>query len=123
MSGTSPVCPVAIRNLIAAFYTRVRRDHVLAPVFVRAVGATDADWAVHIAAEEDFWSTAILTGNAGRYLFDLKPAAFARWLALLDGTCADLFEPPVAAALQDHVAQVATNWQFVEKSVPIRSAA
>jgi hypothetical protein len=32
MSGKPPICALGIRNLIAAFYIRGRRDHVLAPV-------------------------------------------------------------------------------------------
>jgi len=114
MSRTSPICPVAIRNLIAAFYTRVRHDHVLAPLFAREVGPSDADWAAHIAAEEAFWSSFILAGDPRQrrppvyrpHLFEREPAAFERWLSLLGGTCADLFEPPVATALQGCVAVI-----------------
>ena len=115
MSRKPPICTIGIRNLVTAFYTRVRRDHVLAPVFARKVGATDADWAAHIASEEDFWSSIILTGDPRRPRpvtrrlcpFDLEPALFERWLSLLGGTCADLFEPPVAIALQGYVTRLA----------------
>jgi hemoglobin len=110
MRPKPPICAIGIRNLVTAFYTRVRRDHVLAPLFVRQVGPTDADWAAHIAAEEDFWSSVILAGDphrarpAARRLcrLDLEPAVFERWLSLLGGTCTDLFEPPVAVALKGY---------------------
>ena len=116
MSRKPPICALGIRNLLAAFYTRVRRDHVLAPVFALEVGTSDAEWAAHIAAEEYFWSSVILAGDLRRSkplsprlcLFDLEPAMFQRWLSLLNGTCADLFEPPVAAALQGYVRRVAS---------------
>jgi len=114
MSRKPSICALGIRNLITAFYTRVRRDHVLAPLFAREVGTTDADWAAHIAAEEDFWSSVILAGDPRRprlparpCLFDREPAAFERWLSLLGETCADLFEPPVAAAFQGYFPRIA----------------
>ena len=115
MSRTPPTCALRLRNLVAAFNTRVRRDPVLAPLFAREVGTTDADWAAHIAAEEDFWSSVILAGDARRpgplpsrtRLLDLEPAAFERWMSLLGGTCVDLFEPPVAAAFQAYVVRTA----------------
>jgi hemoglobin len=113
MSRKPPICTLGIRNLVTAFYTRVRRDPVLAPVFRQKVGATDADWLAHIASEEDFWSSIILADDPRRPAmrrlcpFDLEPALFERWLLLLDGTCGDLFEPPVAVVLQGYVARVA----------------
>ena len=112
MSRNPPICTLGLRNLIAAFNTRVRRDPVLAPVLAQQVGTSDADWAAHVAAEEHFWSSVILAGDRRRprplpsrpCLLNLEPAAFERWLSLLGGTCADLFEPPVAATLQIYIA-------------------
>ena len=115
MSKKSPICAVAVRNLVTAFYTRVRRDHVLAPVFARAVGTTDAEWTAHIALMEDIWSSAMLAGALrrrkpappGLRLPDLEPAMFERWLSLLGGTCTDLFEPEIAAAFQRRATGIA----------------
>jgi hemoglobin len=108
---------IAIRNLVAAFYTRVRRDHLLGPVFERAVGKSDAEWTAHLALLRDFWSSVMLTG--GRYhgnpalaharLPDLEPAMFERWLTLFGGTCSDLFEPPIAAAFQTRADKIAAS--------------
>jgi hemoglobin len=111
-----PICEVAIRNLVTAFHTRLRRDHVLAPVFARAVGDTDADWARHTAQEEDFWSSMMLPDGIRHRrqllpcprLPDLEPALFDRWLSLLGATCTDLFEPPVAAILQSRTERITT---------------
>ena len=50
MSRNPPICALGLRNLIAAFNTRVRRDPVLAPVLAQQVGTSDADWAAHVAA-------------------------------------------------------------------------
>jgi hemoglobin len=107
------ICNLAIRNLVTAFYVRVRRDHLLAPIFAHAVGTTDAEWAAHIALLEDFWSSMFLGGPRRRprpadaYLPHLEPALFERWLALLSGTYTDLFEPPVATAFQDGAGRIA----------------
>ena len=104
-----PICELAIRNLVTAFYTRVRRDHLLAPVFAQSVGTSDAAWAAHTALLEDFWSSMFLAGArsqprpAAARLPDLEPALLQRWLALLSGTCADLFEPYIAAEFQTHM--------------------
>jgi len=112
---SAPIRAVAIRNLVTAFHTRVRRDHVLAPAFARIVGTTDAEWAAHVAQAEDFWSSFILAPGA-RYrrsirsrlrLPELDPPLFERWLSLLGGTCSDLFEPPVAAAFQGYFIRIA----------------
>jgi hemoglobin len=102
MSKTSTICPVAIRNLAVAFHMRVRRDHVLAPVFARTVGTSDAAWAAHVAQTEDFWSSVMLTDRWDKRVQarfpDLEPVLFERWLSLFCGTCTDLFEPEVAVA-------------------------
>jgi hemoglobin len=115
MNKKPPICAVAVRNLVTAFYTRVRRDHVLAPVFARAVGTSDAEWAAHIAQMEDFWSSFILAGGIRSHssilsrlrLPELEPPLLERWLSLLGGTCTDLFEPPVAAAFQGYFTRIA----------------
>ena len=112
---STPICEVAIRNLVTAFHMRVRRDHVLAPVFARAVGTSDAEWAAHIIQAEHFWSSFILAGGircrrpilSRLRLPELEPPLFERWLSLLGGTCTDLFEPPVAAAFQGHFIRIA----------------
>ena len=115
MSKKSPICAVAVRNLVTAFYTRVRRDHVLAPVFARAVGTSDAEWEAHIAQVEDFCSSMMLTGRGAKprppraRLPDLEPALLERWLSLYGGTCSDLFEPEIALAFQTSAPRIAAG--------------
>jgi hemoglobin len=120
MSKKSPICAVAIRNLVTAFHTRVRRDHVLAPVFARAVGTSDAEWETYIAQVEEFCSSIILTGRRAKprslrvRLPDLEPAMFERWLLLFGGTCSDLFEPEMAAAFQLRAVGIAADLRAAE---------
>ena len=109
-----------IRQLLAAFYGRVRGDEVLSPVFSRAVGTTDADWVPHLARLADFWSSVML--RSGRYhgdpfsahmrLPDLEPAMFERWLGLFHETCAELFEPEVASTFRERAERIARSLQM-----------
>ncbi len=116
--GTSGLLTEAgIRQLLDLFYGRVRRDPKLGPVFVRAVGTSDADWKRHLARLADFWSTMML--RSGRYhgdpfsahlrLPDLEPAMLDRWLALFGETCAELFEPDLADAFRKRADRIARS--------------
>ena len=77
-------------RLVHSFYSKVRNDPVLAPIFESHV----ADWELHLAKLVDFWSSA-LRGTA-RYkgapipkhvaLPGLTAALFHRWLALFRET-------------------------------------
>ena len=79
-----------VKALVHAFYSKVRKDPVLAPIFESHI----ADWDHHLARIVDFWSSA-LRGTA-RYkgapmpkhvaLPGLSPALFHRWLALFRET-------------------------------------
>jgi hemoglobin len=110
-----PITEDAIRLLLARFYGRVRLDPQLGPVFARAVGMTDADWAPHLARVSDFWSSVML--RSGRYqgdpfsvhlrLPDLEPAMFDRWLALFGEASAELFEPDVAEIFRERAERIA----------------
>jgi hemoglobin len=112
-----PITEDGIRLLLALFYGRVRLDPQLGPVFARAVGTTDADWAPHLVRVSNFWSSVML--RSGRYqgdpfsmdlrLPDLEPAMFDRWLALFGETCAELFEPDVADAFRERAERIARS--------------
>lgn len=92
-----------IRDLVHSFYSRVRLDPVLGPVFERAIGA---NWDAHLAKLCDFWSSIMLaTGRfqgrpmqAHNRLPDIRPEHFPRWLALFEATAREVC-PPGAAAL------------------------
>lgn len=112
-----PVSEEGIRRLLARFYGRVRQDAQLGPVFARAVGTTDAEWAPHLGRLADFWSSVML--RSGRYhgdpfsihlrLPDLEPAMFDRWLALFGESCTETFEPELAAAFRERAERIARS--------------
>jgi hemoglobin len=79
-----------IRQLVHAFYARVRQDDLIGPIFNTHVD----DWDHHLAKLADFWSSILL--RTGRYsgtpmsrhaaLPGLRPELFQRWLALFRET-------------------------------------
>jgi len=91
-----------IRELVHAFYGKVRRDPTLGPIFNRQV----EDWDEHLSKLCDFWSSVtLMTGRfrgspmrAHAEIPQLQPAHFARWLELFKETAASVC-PPAAAAL------------------------
>jgi len=80
-------------RLVESFYSKVRNDEALAPVFEAYL----ADWDQHIARMVDFWSSALR--GTGRYkgapmgkhaaLHGLTAQLFHRWLALFWKTTAE----------------------------------
>jgi hemoglobin len=104
--------------LVDAFYAKVRRDEVLAPVFDRAI-APDS-WPVHLAKMYDFWSSVMLT--TGRYkgnplgvhmrVAGLESGMFARWLALFRATAEELFPPELAASFREKAERIAESLQL-----------
>jgi len=106
-----PVCPGVlagvtepmIREVVHAFYARVRADATLAPIFEREI---DGRWDAHLAKLCDFWSSVLLM--TGRFkgtpmavharLPEIGPDHFTRWLGLFRQTVEDLC-PAQAATL------------------------
>ncbi|HZP04232.1 MAG TPA: group III truncated hemoglobin [Terracidiphilus sp.] len=93
-----------IAKLVDTFYTRVRQDETLGPIFERAIGN---NWGPHLERMRAFWSSLILA--SGRYkgnpmikhlmlLPRIGRQHFERWLILWRETAADLL-PPQAAAI------------------------
>ena len=94
-----------IRQLVDAFYAKVRIDPELAPIFERAI---PGDWQPHLTKMYAFWSSVMLT--TGRYkgnpvakhlaIPGIQPHLFQRWLRLFNETCRELFDDPVSAEVR-----------------------
>lgn len=107
----------AIRRLVDCFYTKVRADSELGPIFERAISG---DWAPHLATMHDFWSSIMLT--SGRYkgnpvavhlrVEGIEPQLFGRWLELFDETCRELFDDDVADAFRAKAERIADSLKF-----------
>ena len=103
-----------IRQLVDAFYAKVRRDPELAPVFLRAI---PGDWQPHLNKMYAFWSSVMLT--TGRYKSNplvkhlvipgIRPQLFERWLALFNETCGELFDEGVSEEFRVKAARIAES--------------
>ncbi|HUA90934.1 MAG TPA: group III truncated hemoglobin [Terracidiphilus sp.] len=100
-----------IATLVDTFYTRVRQDETLGPVFERAIGG---NWGPHLERMRAFWSSLLLA--SGRYkgnpmmkhimlLPRIGPEHFERWLNLWRETAADVL-PPQAAEVYINRAEI-----------------
>ena len=100
--------------LVNLFYSRVRQDPKIGPVFNDAID----DCPEHLERLQAFWSSVMLT--SGRYKGRPLPAhvkhadridaaSFQRWLGLWRETTDELFDAASAAALQDKAARIAES--------------
>jgi hemoglobin len=104
-----------IGALLDLFYTKVRADPELGPVFARAIAADE--WPAHIANIQDFWSAVML--RSGRYkgnpfevhkaVAGISPELFQRWLALFDEACRHMLAPDLAEAMHGRAVQIAES--------------
>src|ERR1700761_9400389 len=98
-----PISEDQIAALVDTFYTRVRQDETLGPVFERAIGG---EWEPHLQRMRAFWSSRLLA--SGRYrgnpmvkhlmlLPRIGRQHFERWLNLWRQTAGELLPPQLAA--------------------------
>lgn len=118
MGAMQAVTESQIVTLVDAFYAKVRRDEILAPIFEHAI-APDS-WPVHLGKMYDFWSSVMLT--TGRYkgnplavhmrVAGLEAGMFARWLALFRATAEELLPPELAASFRVKSERIAESLQL-----------
>ncbi len=104
-----------IRDLVDAFYARIRTDDLLGPIFERHV----TNWPDHLAKLTDFWSSVTLM--SGRYkgrpmpvhagIPDITQPHFDRWLELFRTTARECCPPPAAALFIDRAERIASSLQ------------
>jgi hemoglobin len=91
-----------IAELVDAFYAKVRRDPLLGPIFVRAIGD---EWDQHLSKMREFWASVLLASKtykgspmiAHLQLPRLMQNHFDRWLVLWRETTSELCSPDVAS--------------------------
>jgi hemoglobin len=109
-----PLNDEGLKRLVAAFYSRVRADAELGPIFNDAIN----DWPEHLEKLTAFWSSVMLT--SGRYKGQpvpahmrhksrITPELFDRWLGLWAQTTDELMSPEAALQLQDRAARIAES--------------
>ena len=104
-----------IETLVRAFYDRVRRDSLLAPIFESLI----SDWEPHLDKMFAFWSS--LTLQTGRYHgqpmakhmpLPVDARHFDRWLALFEQTARDICPPAAAERFIERARRVAESLEL-----------
>ncbi|MFD1981372.1 group III truncated hemoglobin [Mesorhizobium newzealandense] len=120
----------SIGVLVREFYSRLRKNERLGPIFAREI---TGDWEPHLEKMTDFWCSVILkTGDyhgrpvpAHLKLKDVTEADFDIWLAIFGETAAALFAPETAAVFVDRAERIAKSLKlamFFRLPVPNSSA-
>lgn len=93
-----------IKLLVNSFYSKVRNDKELAPIFENAIGDDASLWRPHLERMYSFWSSVVL--STGSYSgnpfqkhkdlpsFDIK--LFDRWLELFAQTAGEIYTEEVS---------------------------
>lgn len=93
-----------LRHLVYTFYGRVREDPLLGPIFGRAIGDDEANWAPHLETMTAFWHSMVL--HKGTYrgnplvrhkaVGGIEPAHFTRWLLLFEQVAREVYDERTA---------------------------
>ena len=104
-----------IRDLVQAFYAKVRDDEVLGPIFEAKV----EDWPSHLETMCAFWSS--ITFMSGRYkgrhmvahatIAGIERAHFGRWFAHFRETASEICSPAAALLFADRAERIAQSLQ------------
>lgn len=105
-----------LRRLVDAFYSDVRRDELLGPVFAAVI----EDWEPHLQRMTEFWSTVMLhtrsfKGNvyqkhvALAESADVMPEHFLRWITLWHRHTNAMFPGETAQELQQTAEGIGRN--------------
>jgi hemoglobin len=106
-----------IRELVYAFYDRVRADALLGPVFD---GALAGRWDEHLPKMVRFWSSLVLgsksyRGNvqqAHEPVAGVEPKHFSHWLYLFLDTVQAHYEPAAAVQFMEPALRIAQSLQL-----------
>lgn len=107
----------SIATLVNDFYTDIRRDSLLQPIFDGAIGG---NWEPHLERMVDFWCSVMLAsgefkGNVyGKHmaLQGIEMAHFRRWLSLFETHVRRLFAPDVADEFMLAARRIGASLQY-----------
>ena len=115
--GGTKVTEAELTLLVERFYSKVRTDEELGPVFDNAI----EDWSDHLLRMSDFWSSVMLT--SGRYKGNpmaahlkhretIRPPMFTRWLELWFETASQTLDEAGAADVMAKAERIAESLQL-----------
>ncbi|MBV9588242.1 MAG: group III truncated hemoglobin [Hyphomicrobiales bacterium] len=99
IQGDTGIDEAMIERLVRGFYSRIREDAILGPIFAAKI----EDWEPHLQKMFAFWSSVALM--SGRYHgqpmakhlpLPVDARHFDRWLALFEQTARDICPPKAA---------------------------
>lgn len=112
-----PITEQSIRLLVDKFYTRVREDAVLSPVFENKLAGK---WQIHMPRMYAFWTKVLL--GSGEFqsnvfakhmaLSGIEREHFVRWLALFKETSIEVFGTEGAQASTQVAERIAASLQL-----------
>ncbi len=104
-----------ITNLVRTFYSRVRADELLGPIFEERI----ADWETHFKLLTDFWHGVTLL--SGRYhgqpmrahiRLPVEGRHFDRWLEIFEATANELCPPAAARMFIERARRIAESLEM-----------
>lgn len=103
-----------IRRFVVAFYSAVRKNPVIGPIFDEAIGD---HWDAHFETLTDFWMTVLLgvhvyKGNpflVHRQLPELKGEHFDIWLGIFEQIAKQELHPELATIATEKAGRIATS--------------
>ena len=107
----------SIATLVNDFYTDIRRESLLGPIFNGAIGA---HWEPHLERMVDFWCSVMLAsgefkGNVyGKHMQiqGVEMEHFRRWLSLFEPHVRRLFQPEVAEEFMLVARRIGASLQY-----------
>ncbi len=106
--------PEDVKTLVDAFYAKVNRDELLAPIFNETA---NVDWAEHLPKMYRFWESMLFgTGNYQGVPFPkhavlpVEQAHFERWLALFVETIDENFSGAKSEEAKNRAVSIADTF-------------
>lgn len=116
MNPMQPITEAEISNLVDNFYTKVRSDPEIGPIFNEEV----KNWDAHLALLKDFWSTVLLTTRRykrnpllAHFRLPIEEKYFERWLMLFTETANEVMSAEHAQLVSRKANAIAMNMKRV----------
>jgi hemoglobin len=117
----------SVGAFVESFYTKVRRDTALGPVFNAALGGRGDQ---HITTMRQFWCSALRVKpgyrgdmlEAHRKVARMERSLFPRWLALFEETATECFALDPARILCNRAFRIARNLETALFHIPPRES-
>lgn len=109
-----------IRKLIFTFYSRVKENDDIGPIFNTVIGSEWTEWQAHLETMVRFWCAVMgvsrnYRGNpmqAHMQIDALRPEHFKVWLKLFRETANEVCPAPLAADFIQRAEQIGRNLQY-----------